>query len=126
MDSHHAPAAMPWDGTHRDATQQEATQRGAMPQADIARADIKGGFVKRRLSDRIELAFDQACEQGQAEVAACMLKGLDLALLGRPTPWDRRQAALTLLRSCQARLEALRAAQSAEPDALPAAVIAAA
>lgn len=63
----------------------------------------------RRLSDRIEQAFDQACRQGQLEVAACMLKGLDLALLGQPTPWDRRQAALSLLRSSHDRLERLRA-----------------
>ena len=69
------------------------------------------GSVRRRLSDRIEEAFDQACRQGQAEVAACMLKGLDQCLLGQPTPWERRKAALTLLRSCADRLGALRQSQ---------------
>ncbi len=70
------------------------------------------GPVRRRLSDRIEDAFDQACRQGQAEVAACMLKGLDQCLLGQPTPWERRKAALTLLRSCAERLSLLRHAQA--------------
>jgi hypothetical protein len=77
-----------------------------------------GGAVGRRLSDKIEQAFDQACRQKQLEVAACMLKGLDIALLGHPTTWDRRQAALNLLRSSHDRLEALRAA--AEPSSTPA------
>lgn len=77
-------------------------------------APASGGFVKRRLSDRIEQAFDQACDQGQIEVAACMLKGLDLALLGNPTQWERRQAALALLRTCANRLQALRTTQAAE------------
>ncbi len=69
------------------------------------------GPVKRRLSDKIEQAFEQACEQGQVEVAACMLKGLDLVLLGQPMPWERRQAALGLLRVCQSRLQSLRDGQ---------------
>ncbi len=68
----------------------------------------------RRLSDKIELAFEQACGQGQADVAACMLKALDLCLLGQPTPWDRRQASLKLLRNCASRLSTLRETQSAE------------
>ncbi len=62
----------------------------------------------RRLSDRIEAAFDQACDQGLTEIAGCMLKGLDLALLGRPQSWDRRQAALGVLRACHSRLEEMR------------------
>ncbi len=68
--------------------------------------------VRRRLSDRIEDAFEQACRQGQADVAACLLKGLDLCLLGQPTPWDRRQTALVLLRACAVRLDALRQAEA--------------
>ena len=69
------------------------------------------GQIRRRLSDKIEQAFDQACEQGQADVAACMLKGLDMALLGQPMPWERRQAALGLVRLCQNRLQTLRDGQ---------------
>ena len=76
------------------------------------------GGVRRRLSDRIEDAFDQACRQGQAEVAACMLKGLDQCLLGQPTPWERRKVALTLLRTCAERLSLLRHAQ-ASADSTP-------
>ena len=74
-----------------------------------ANGDYAAG-TRRRLSDRIEDAFDQACEQGQLEVASCLLQGLDLALLGRPTPWNRRQAALGLLRASHDRLERLRMA----------------
>ena len=70
------------------------------------------GVTRRRLSDRIEDAFEQACRQGQLEVAACLLKGLDLCLLGQPTPWDRRQTALILLRACAARLTSLRDEQA--------------
>ena len=72
---------------------------------------MDGGQIRRRLSDKIEQAFDQACEQGQVDVAACMLKGLDMALLGQPMPWERRQAALDLVRLCQSRLQNLRASQ---------------
>ena len=70
--------------------------------------------VRRRLSDRIEDAFEQACRQGRVDVAACLLQGLDICLLGQPTPWDRRQAALHLLRGCADRLDRLRQAQPAE------------
>ncbi len=69
------------------------------------------GHGGRRLSDKIEQAFDQACQQGQVEVAACMLKGLDLVLLGQPMAWERRQAALGLVRLCQSRLQSLRDSQ---------------
>ncbi len=75
------------------------------------------GGPRRRLSDKIEDAFDQACRQGQAEVAACMLKGLDQCLLGQPTAWERRQAALILLRSCAERLSLLRHTQASANDA---------
>ncbi len=71
----------------------------------------------RRLSDKIEQAFDQACEQGLTEVAGCMLKGLDLALLGRPQGWERRQAALGVLRACHARLEEMRRQERASATA---------
>jgi hypothetical protein len=66
----------------------------------------------RRLSDRIHEAFDQACRQGQLDVAACMLQGLDLALLSRPGSWDRRQEGLNLLRHSHARLAQLREAEA--------------
>jgi|GEM_PF-2520438 len=74
--------------------------------------ETAGKPFRRRLSDRIEEAFDQACDQGQIEVAACMLKGLDLVLLGQPQSWNRRQAALGTLRACLIRLEQLRLAQT--------------
>ena len=76
------------------------------------------GGSRRRLSDKIEDAFDQACRQGQAEVAACMLKGLDQCLLGQPTPYERRQVALILLRTCAERLSLLRITQASAESTL--------
>jgi hypothetical protein len=78
------------------------------------------GATRRRLSDRIEDAFDLACLQGEVDIASCMLKALDLCLLGRPMDWERRQLAVGVLRGCQARLEELRQAQAAEERALSA------
>ena len=77
----------------------------------MAHTQTQGGN-RRRLSDSIEDAFNKACRQGQAEVAACMLKGLDLCLLGQPTSWERRQAAMSLLRSCAEQLSLLRDVQA--------------
>jgi hypothetical protein len=42
-----------------------------------------------------------------------MLKGLDMALLGREQSWDERHASLALVRSMQERLQALRDAEAA-------------
>jgi hypothetical protein len=109
MESYRAPGGSGWGNFAQADTGGAAAGAGA--------GLAPGGFVKRRLSDRIEQAFEQACDQGQVEVAACMLKGLDLALLGRPTQWERRQAALALLRACANRLEALRTTQA--KDAVP-------
>lgn len=83
------------------------------------------GGLRRRLSDKIEDAFNQACRQGQTEVAACMLKGLDQCLLGQPTPWERRKAALLLLRACATRLSLLRDAQAGADAAMPGSVFSA-
>ena len=104
MESYREPAVSGWDNAAQPGTGSGTAAGSAAP----------GRLVKRRLSDRIEQAFDQACDQGQIEVAACMLKGLDLALLGNPTQWERRQAALALLRTCANRLQALRSTQAGE------------
>jgi hypothetical protein len=75
-----------------------------------------GGTTRRRLGDRIEDAFALACWQGEADIAACLLKALDLSLLARPLSWERRQRALGVLRACHAQLEQLRQGQpTAEP-----------
>ena len=104
------------DASGSDATGLATTLEGVR----VMQQDQARGTVRRRLSDRIEDAFDQACQQGQAEVAACLLKGLDQCLLGQPTPWERRKVALTLLRTCAERLSVLRHAQaSAEATRLP-------
>ncbi len=78
--------------------------------------------LARRLSDKIQQAFDQACEQSQLEVAACLLKALDLVLLSRPESWDRRQKGLHLIRTLHARLARLREAEPATDSAPPGAV----
>jgi hypothetical protein len=85
------------------------------------RADPRAGSAtRRRLSDRIEDAFDLACLQGEVDIASCMLKALDLSLLARPLSWDRRQRALAVLRACHAQLEQLRLAHTAVDPALQA------
>jgi hypothetical protein len=46
----------------------------------------------RRLSDKILLAFDQACETGALDCAELLLKALELSLttMGGPGAQDRR------------------------------------
>ncbi len=86
---------------------------------DARAAERAAWLTRRRLSDRIEDAFDLACLQGEVDIASCMLKALDLSLLARPLGWERRQRALGVLRACHARLEQLRLAQMAEQHAWP-------
>ena len=44
----------------------------------------------RRLSDKLLLAFDQACEQGQVEVAELVLKAIEIVLTREAAPAERR------------------------------------
>ena len=62
----------------------------------------------RRLSDKILLAFNQACDQGQLEAAGLLVQALELALTrhGGPNAVDHRQNLQPVI-DAYARLQAL-------------------
>jgi hypothetical protein len=64
----------------------------------------------RRLSDKILLAFDQACDVGALECAELLLKALELALtsIGGPGAVERRINMEPYIHAFE-RLEALKA-----------------
>ena len=62
----------------------------------------------RRLSDKIQAAFDHACEEQELQVAADLLTTLELVLLRvAPSP-DRREAIVAPLMASHERLWHLR------------------
>ncbi len=67
----------------------------------------------RRLSDKIQTAFDHACDEGELQVAADLLQTLELVLLRVPPKPDRREAIVAPLMASHERLWHLRA-QSAQ------------
>jgi hypothetical protein len=79
----------------------------------------------RRLSDKIQTAFDHACDEGELQVAADLLQTLELVLLRVAPKPDRREAVVAPLMASHERLWHLRASggrmakQASEP--LPAA-----
>lgn len=63
----------------------------------------------RRLSDKLLAAFDQACDQGQVEVAELVLKAIEIVLTQEATPADReRRTHLGPVVEAFGRLKALR------------------
>lgn len=63
----------------------------------------------RRLSDKIQTAFEHACEERELDVAGELLETLELVLLRSPPRPERREALLTPLIACHQRLWHLRA-----------------
>jgi hypothetical protein len=63
----------------------------------------------RRLSDKIQSAFDHACDEGELEVAGDLLSTLELVLLRVPPKADRREAIVAPLMAAHERLWHLRA-----------------
>jgi hypothetical protein len=51
----------------------------------------------RRLSDKILIAFHQACDQGELEVAGQLLGVLEMMLKRQPSNGDRRRPAESLV-----------------------------
>ena len=47
--------------------------------------------LPRRLSDKLLAAFDQACEQGQVEIAELVLKAIELVLTQEAAPVERER-----------------------------------
>ena len=66
----------------------------------------------RRLSDKIQAAFDHACEEGELAVAADLLATLELVLLRVPPKPDRREAVVAPLMASHEKLWHLRSGTS--------------
>ncbi len=63
----------------------------------------------RRLSDKILIAFHQACDQGDLEVAEQLLKILEMMVMRRPTsPETNRRKNIESLVAAHERLWLLR------------------
>lgn len=74
----------------------------------------------RRLSDKIQAAFDHACDEGELEVAADLLQILELVLLRTPPRPERRESVVAPLLASHERLWHLKAVRAkAEAAALP-------
>jgi hypothetical protein len=75
----------------------------------------------RRLSDKIQAAFDHACDEGELSVAGDLLETLEVVLLRVAPRPDRREAIVGPLLASHERLWHLRASRSGRDDvtALP-------
>jgi hypothetical protein len=75
----------------------------------------------RRLSDKIQAAFDHACEEGELSVAGDLLETLEVVLLRVAPRPDRREAIVGPLLASHERLWHLRANRNGRDDtaALP-------
>ncbi len=73
----------------------------------------------RRLSDKIQAAFDHACDEGELLVASDLLVTLELVLLRVAPKPDRREAIVAPLMASHERLWHLRASEpgQAMPEA---------
>ena len=70
----------------------------------------------RRLSDKIQAAFDHACDEGELHVAGDLLVTLELVLLRTAPKPDRRDAIVAPLMASHERLWHLRSCEApAEP-----------
>ncbi len=70
---------------------------------------LLGPKTKRRLSDHIRVAFDQACDQGDFEVAQALLRVLEFVLTRPPRfPQDDRRRAPNCHFAAHERLWSLR------------------
>ncbi len=82
-----------------------------MPQSTSPSADQER--YNRRLSDKIQAAFDHACDEGELAVAGDLLQTLELVLLRVPPKSDRREAVVAPLMASHERLWHLRAREAA-------------
>jgi len=70
----------------------------------------------RRLSDKIQAAFDHACEEGELSVAGDLLETLEVVLLRVAPRPDRREAIVGPLLASHERLWHLRASRNGRDD----------
>jgi hypothetical protein len=75
----------------------------------------------RRLSDKIQTAFDHACDEGELQVAADLLQTLELVLLRVAPKPDRREAVVAPLMASHERLWHLRAKTAKKVEVIEAA-----
>ena len=66
----------------------------------------------RRLSDKIQAAFDHACDEGELNVAGDLLVTLELVLLRTAPKPDRRDAIVAPLMASHERLWHLRSSEA--------------
>ena len=64
----------------------------------------------RRLSDKIQAAFDHACDEGELTVATQLLETLELVLLRVPPRPERRETVVAPLLASHERLWHLKSA----------------
>ncbi len=67
----------------------------------------------RRLSDKIQAAFDHACDEGELQVAAELLATLEVVLLRVAPRPDRREAVVAPLMASHERLWHLKSREQA-------------
>ncbi len=73
----------------------------------MASPDLQAGDKERysrRLSDKIQAAFDHACEEGELIVASQLLETLELVLLRVPPRPERRETVVAPLLASHERL----------------------
>jgi hypothetical protein len=70
----------------------------------------------RRLSDKIQTAFDHACDEGELTVATELLATLEVVLLRTPPRPDRRESVVGPLLASHERLWHLKARIAASED----------
>ena len=72
----------------------------------------------RRLSDKIQAAFDHACDEGELIVAGELLQTLELVLLRVPPRPERRETVVAPLLASHERLWHLKSLQAATEPAV--------
>ena len=82
-----------------------------MSQTITATATPDQERYSRRLSDKIQAAFDHACDEGELHVAGDLLVTLELVLLRTAPKPDRRAAIVAPLMASHERLWHLRSSE---------------
>ncbi len=83
-----------------------------MSQTNTATALPDQERYSRRLSDKIQAAFDHACDEGELHVAGDLLVTLELVLLRIAPKPDRRDAIVAPLMASHERLWHLRSSEA--------------
>jgi len=77
----------------------------------------------RRLSDKIQAAFEHACDEGELIAASELLAVLENVLLSNPLRPERRESVVAPLLALHERLWNLRMSSRGEVEAEPEAVL---